>query len=180
MFRLEGLPVFIKRILLFAIVILTAMLQNTDGLLPVFFGARIFLLIPVIVCIGMCEGELYGLIYGLAGGAFWDVCALGPDGIHGFYLALIGCLSGMLVHFVMRNKILTQYCICAVASVIYCVFYWFVTVYARIGDMNYNKLLGFYLPSAVVTTVFSFIVYFIIKFVCDNLKEKEPKINSVR
>ena len=180
MFRFEGLPVLIKRILLFALVILTAMLQNTDGLLPVFFGARLFLLIPLVVCIGMCEGEVAGLVYGLIGGAFWDVCASGLDGIHAFYLAFVGCLSGILVHFLMRNRLLTQYCICGVSCIVYSVFYWFVTVYSQIGDANYNKLLTFYLPCAIVTTVFSFAVYFVIRFISNTLIEKEPEINSVR
>lgn len=176
MFRFEGLPVLTKRILLFAVVIVAAMLQNTDGLLPVFFGVRIFLLIPVVVSIGMCEGEISGLVYGLAGGAFWDVCAAGSDGIHCLYLAFAGCVSGLLVHFIMRNRLLTHYCICSVTCVIYSVLYWFVTVYMQIGDMNYNKLLSFYLPCAIVTTAFSFVVYYIIRFICDTLKEKEPEI----
>ncbi len=180
MFRLEGLPVFVKRILMFLIVLLAAMLQNTDGLLPVFFGGRIFLLIPVVICIGMCEGEISGLIYGMIAGAFWDVCSAGIDGFHAFYLALIGCLSGLLVHFVMRNRLLTQYCICSVSSVVYCVIYWLATVYIPIGDMNYDKLLSFYLPGAVVTTVFSFIIYYIVRDISINLREKEEKINKVR
>ncbi len=180
MFRFEGLPVFIKRVILFVLVLLTSMLQNTDGLLPVIFGARLFPLIPLIICIGMCEGETAGLIYGLAGGTFWDVCASGLDGIHAFYLAFIGCLSGILVHYFMRNRLLTQYCICGISCIGYSVIYWFVTVYSRIGDMNFNKLLKFYLPCAIVTTAFSFTVYFIVKFICDNLKEKEPEIKSVR
>lgn len=180
MFRLEGLPVLIKRILLFFIVIFAAMLQNTDGLLPVFFGARIFLLIPLVICIGMWEGEVSGLVYGMLGGAFWDICASGLDGIHAFYLAFIGCMSGVLVHFVMQNRMLTQYCICAVSSAVYCVFYWFITVYLPIGDMNCDKLLGFYLPCAVVTTAFSFVVYYIVKFISNALREREVRINKVR
>ena len=180
MFRLEGLPVFIKRILLFAIVVIAAMLQNTDGFLPVFFGARIFLLIPVVISIGMFEGEISGLLYGLAAGAFWDVCASGADGIHCFYLALTGCVSGLLVHFMMRNRLLTHYCICSLSSVIYCVVYWFLSVYISVGDMNYNKLMVFYLPSAIITTAFSFVVYCIIRFICETFREKEPEIKSMR
>lgn len=180
MFRFESLPVVVKRILLLGIVIFAAMLQNTDGLLPVVSGARIFILIPVIVCIGMCEGELAGLLYGLAGGAFWDVCASGIDGFHGFYLALTGCIAGILVHFVMRNRLLTQYCICTIATLVYCVVYWYATVYSQTGDMNYNKLLGFYLPGAVVTTAISFAVYFVIRYISKTLVEKVPEINNVR
>lgn len=179
MFRREGLPVVAKRILLFLIVLLSALLQNTDGLLPVFFGARIFLLIPVIICIGMCEGEVSGLVYGLAGGAFWDVCSAGVDGYHAFYLALIGCLSGILVHFIMRNRLLTEYCICGISAAVHSVLYWLFTVYIPLGDMNYEKLLGFYLPSAVVTTAFSFICFYLIRFISSTLREKEAKINKV-
>lgn len=179
MFRREGLPVALKRILLFFIVLAAALLQNTDGLLPVFFGARIFLLIPVVVCIGMCEGEVSGLVYGLAGGAFWDVCSAGIDGYHAFYLALAGCLSGVLVHFIMRNRLLTQYCICGVSSAVYGVVYWLFTVYIPLGDMNYAKLLGFYLPSAVVTTAFSFVIYYAVRFISNTLIEREEKINKV-
>ena len=180
MFRLESLPVVVKRILLLGIVIFAAMLQNTDGLLPVIAGARIFILIPVVVCIGMCEGEISGLAYGLAGGAFWDVCASGPDGFHGFYLALTGCIAGVLVHFVMRNRLLTQYCISTIASLVYSVGYWYITVYSQTGDMNYNKLLGFYLPGAVVTTAISFAAYYLIRYISRTLVEKEPEINNVR
>lgn len=179
MFRREGLPVLLKRILLFAVVLVAALLQNTDGLSPVFFGVRIFSLIPVTVCIGMCDGEVSGLVYGLIGGAFWDVCSAGIDGYHAFYLALIGCLSGILIHFIMRNRLLTEYCICGVASVIHSVIYWLFTVCIPLGDMNCNKLLGFYLPSAVVTTAFSFIAFYIIRAICNSLREREEKINKV-
>lgn len=179
MFRREGLPVAVKRILLFLIVLGSALLQNTDGFLPVFFGARIFLLIPVVISIGMCEGELSGLIYGVIGGAFWDVCSAGIDGYHAFYLAFLGCLSGVLVHFIMRNHLLTEYCICGAAAGIHSVVYWLFTVYIPLGDMNYEKLLGFYLPSAVVTTAFSFVIFYIIKAICNSLMEKEEKLNKV-
>lgn len=179
MFRREGLPVAAKRILLFLIVLFSALLQNTDGLLPVFFGAHLFVLIPVVVCIGMCEGEVSGLVYGLIGGVFWDVCSAGIDGYHAFYLAFIGCLSGVLVHFIMRNRLLTQYCICGIAAAIHSVVYWLFTVYIPLGDMNYKKLLGFYLPSAVVTTAFSFISYYVVRFISNTLMEREEKINKV-
>lgn len=178
MFRREGLPIAVKRILLAVVVLVTALLQNTDGFLPVFFGARIFLLIPLIISIGMLEGEVSGLVYGLIGGAFWDVCSSGIDGWHAFYLAFIGCLSGVLIHYIMRSRLLTEYCICGIASVIHCVVYWLFTVYIPLGDMEYKKLLGFYLPSTVVTTAFSFIVFYIIKLISVSLTELENKTEN--
>lgn len=177
MFRFEGIPVLFKRILLFLLVLIFAALQNTDGLLPCIFSARFFILIPLIVAIGMCEGELAGLLYGLAAGGFWDVCSSGLDGFHAFSLALIGCLSGLLVRFFMRNKLLTQYCICAVSAFAHSIIYWLTSVYIPIGDNGYNKLLTFYLPSAVITTAISFVIYYSIRTICNKLQEKEAKIN---
>lgn len=177
MFRLEGLPVFIKRILLLFLVVIFAALQNTDGLLPCIFGARFFILIPLVIAIGMCEGEISGLLYGMTAGCLWDVCSGGIDGFHAFYLAFIGCLSGILVHFLMRNKLLTQYCICTVSAFMHGILYWLVSVYIPIGDNGYSKLLGFYLPSAVITVTISFIIYYFVKFICTKLHEKEEQIN---
>lgn len=175
MLRSESFPIHIKRILLFLTVIILAALQNTEGLLPRIFGAHMMPLIPLIISVGMLEGEMYGLVYGALAGAFWDVCASGPDGLHALFLALTGCITGVLVHYIMKNRLLTQYCICAVSSVAYAVVYWLCSVYIPLGDAGGEKLLTFYLPSAVVTTVFSFLIYYFVRFICTHLKEKEMK-----
>ncbi len=167
MFKSESLPVAVKKILLFAVVLVAALLQNTQGLLPEFLGARVFWLLPLTVCIGMFDGELSGLIYGAIGGAFWDVCSASPDGFCTFYLALAGCVSGLLVRFFVRKKMLAQYCITAVVSVLFCVLYWLFTVCIPVGDRDSQKLLGFYLPAAVVSTLFSFICYFSVSKIAD-------------
>lgn len=178
MFRFEGLPVLIKRILLFLFVLIFAALQNTDGLLPCIFGARFFILIPLVIAIGMCEGELAGLFYGMIAGGFWDVCSSGIDGFHALYLALIGVFSGLLVRFFMRNKLLTQFCICAVSAFTHSILYWLISVYIPVGDNGYGKLLGFYLPSAVITTAISFVIYYTVRTICNKLQDKEAKINQ--
>ena len=178
MFRSESLPVLLKRIILMILVFVFATLQNTDGLLPCIFGARFFILIPLVVSIGMFEGEISGLLYGLLAGGLWDVCSGGIDGFHAFFLALTGCLAGILVHFFMRNKLLTQYCICAVSAFLHGIFYWLISVYIPIGDNRYMKLLLFYLPSAIITTTISFIIYYSVKYICNKLHEKEENINQ--
>lgn len=176
MFRFEGLPVVIKRILFFAAILVVALLQNTDGLLPTVFGARFFPLIPLVIAIGMCEGELSGLFYGMIAGCFWDVCSTAPDGFNGLYLAFTGCAAGLLVHFFMRNKLVTQYCICAVATGLHSILYWMFTIYIPIGDTRFSALLGFYLPGAVITTALSFIIYHAVKYVSISLVEKETSL----
>lgn len=180
MFRSAGFPVFVKRILLLALTILLAALQNTDGLLPEFFGARLFPLIPFAVCVGMCEGELSGLFYGLLGGAFWDVCAGGPDGIHALLLAFFGAAAGFLVHFFMKNTLFTQYCLSAAGCAVSMVSYWFFTVSLTVGDSGHEKLLGFYLPSAVVTAAFSFLLYYLTRLISVKLTVREEKTGKMR
>lgn len=173
MFRFEGLPVAVKRILLFIAVIITAVLQNTDGLLPDIFGVRMFLLIPLVISIGMCEGAMSGLLYGAAAGCFWDVCSAAPDGFNGLYLALAGCVSGLLIRFVMRNKLMTEYFICAVSTTLHGVLYWLFTIYIPLGDNRLSKLFGFYLPGAVITTAVSFIIYYLVRELSRRLCEKD-------
>ena len=175
MFRFEGLPVFLKRIILFLLVVVFAALQNTDGILPCIFGARFFILIPLVIAIAMSEGEIAGLFYGLAAGAFWDVCSAGLDGFHTLYLALLGTLTGVLVHFFMRNKLLTQYCICGIACFTHSILYWLITVYIPMGDRMYSKLLGFYLPSAVITTAISAVIWLAVGFICKKLSKSVVK-----
>ena len=175
MFRFEGLPLYIKRISLFLLVLIFAALQNTDGILPCIFGARFFVLIPLVIAIAMSEGEIAGLFYGFAAGAFWDVCSSGPDGFHAFYLAFAGAVTGTLVHFIMRNKLITQYCICFITVFVHAVLYWFVTIYIPVGDYRFGKLLGFYLPSAVITVASSFIVYYLVRLICTVTDKKVVK-----
>jgi rod shape-determining protein MreD len=172
-FRYEGFFVAVKRIILFIAVILTAVLQNTDGLLPDIFGVRLFPLIPLVISIGMCEGAMSGLLYGAAAGCFWDVCSTAPDGFNGLYLAFAGCLAGLLIRFFMRNKLLTQYCICAVTTVLHGVLYWLFTIYIPLGDNRFSKLFGFYLPGAILTTAVSFIIYYLVRELSRRLCEKD-------
>ncbi len=168
--RSERLTVLSKRILLFALTVITAAFQNTNGLLPSVFGLRFFPLIPLTVSIGMCEGEISGLLYGAAAGIFWDICSASPEGFCAFYLALLGALSGVLIKFYLRLRTLTQYVITAISSVCFFALYYLFTVFIPIGDKGFNVLLSFYLPSAVMTTAFSFIPYSIVKFLSGTLK----------
>ena len=124
----------------------------------------------------MCEGEISGLVYGAIGGCFWDVCSTAPDGFNGLYLAALGCISGLLVRFFMRNKLLAQYCICAAATALHGFLYWLFTVYIPVGDNNFSRLLGFYLPGAVMTTAVSFCIYYAVRTVSGRLVEKEAEL----
>ncbi len=154
-----------KQISLTLILVLGAVLQNTEGALPVIGQARFFVLLPLVACIGVLEGDMSGLVFGALAGAMWDVCDLGFDGFRAFWLALTGCVAGILVRFRLREKVGTAYAICAVSTLLYCLLDWFFTVSIPLGDKNFSKLLWFYMGSFVYTVIPTGLVYLAVRAV---------------
>ena len=146
-----------KHVFLFAVVLLTALFQNTGGLLPSVFGAVFWPLIPVTVAVGMREGELTGLIYGMTAGAFWDVTVSGTDGVHALCLALTGFAAGWLVKFLLRDTMLSFYAVTAGAASLIAAVDWFVFTLIPVGDLGARLLVRHYIPSALITVAFGFI-----------------------
>ena len=64
----ENKNIYIRRALYALLLLLAAVLQNTQGLFPEIFGVRAMLLIPAVVCIGMHERDIAGLFFGLSAG----------------------------------------------------------------------------------------------------------------
>ena len=68
----ENFPIYIKRFILGAIIVIAALLQNTPGVMPQMFSANALLLIPVCVSVAMFESETVSLVFGLIAGLLWD------------------------------------------------------------------------------------------------------------
>ena len=146
-----------KHVIFSVLILLTALFQNTGGLLPTVFGAAFLPLVPAVVAIGMREGEVAGLIYGMAAGAFWDITSSGADGVHALYLAAFGFAAGLLVKTYLRDTMLSFYVLTVSAALISAVTDWLVFTLAPVGDLGARLLVGFYLPSALLTTAFAFV-----------------------
>ena len=153
-----------RRISLALIILLVSVLQNTHGYFPQIFGIRALLLIPTVVCVAMYERDIWGLIFGVFAGALWDVFASGAS-FNALFLMTAGFLCGTLINTIMRNNVVTASILTFILSAIYNIFYWlFNFVFAGL-DSSVFMFLRYYLPSIAYTTVFTPIIFIIIRAV---------------
>lgn len=156
--------ILIVRRLSFVILILFVnILQNTRGYFPEIFGARAFLLIPLVVCIGMFEREITGAVLGLFAGALWDVFSGLGDGYNTLFLMVIGAMCGLLINLLMRNHLLTALILCTGASVAYVLSYALFFIVAQGLDNAWFLIFRYYLPSCIYTLIFTPLFYIIVR-----------------
>ena len=79
----------IKNIIYTLLMLCCYILQETPGLLE-FFGVRLMLIIAMVVCIAMFEGEFFGGIYGLFAGILCDTAAFHFFGIASVLFLILG------------------------------------------------------------------------------------------
>lgn len=153
---------YIRRLCLAGIILLTAILQNTEGFLPSPFGFRAMPLIPAVVCIAMYEREIPGMFFGVFAGLLWDSVAASGANRHAVLLTIIGFVCGCLITHLMRNNILTAILLGGSAIVLYYL-YFFLKDYIISGHFDgAYKLLTFYIPSTLYTALFLPLLYYIV------------------
>lgn len=158
-------PVLKKNLIFVAMIALFSLLQLTENLFTLSGSIVVYPLLSIVISIGMFEGELYGTVYGAVCGVLWDVCYGGIDGIHALLLALLGVSVGLLFRLFLRQKVKVFALVSAVSTILTCLLFYLVEVYVPLGDKNYTILLTEYIPSAILTFAFSFILYAAVKFV---------------
>lgn len=148
-----------RRLILLAVIIIGALVQNCT--LPV-GDLRICCLLPLTVIIAMFEKEFAGVLYGLLAGCLWDVSTATADGMKALYLAIAGCVCGLLVRYLMRNNLLSALVLCSAVTIVFYAAHWliYVTPYA---DGMFSALLRFYLPQALLTVLSAPFLYFLIR-----------------
>lgn len=153
----------IRRLIFALLILITHIFQNSRGFVPTIFGARAFLLIPVVVCIAMFEREMTGAMLGLFAGALWDSVSGVGDGYDTLFLMLIGAICGFLINVLMRNHLLTAIilnsCCCLAFAGAYCVFF----IMAQGVDSAGCLFLRYYLPSCVYTIMFTPFYYLLVR-----------------
>lgn len=160
----------IRRILLAVMVIVTFILQTTSGFFPAPFGIHSCLLIPATVCIAMFEREFSGLFFGLIAGMMLETVS--PDSVcfYSVMFTLIGFTSGLLITYLMRNNLVTALIFTFVFSLLlnslYCLFFY---VFDGI-EISFVFYLKYYFASAVYTTIFTPIFYFLVRLTVKKLK----------
>lgn len=155
--------VYIRRLCLAAVVLLVAILQNTDGLLPSAFGFRAMPLIPAVVCISMYERELPGMFFGVFAGLLWDSVSPSGGNFYAILLAIFGFTCGALITHLMRNNLITAFLLSGSAQLLHMLFF-FCKEYIFSGRFDgAYKLLTFYIPSYLYSMLFLPILFFAVR-----------------
>lgn len=149
----------IRRLLLAAVVIIGALVQNCALSVG---SIQICILIPLCVIIAMFEKELAGIFYGILAGCLWDVSTTTPDGMKALFLALTGCICGLLVRYVMRNNLLSALVLCAASGLVFSITHWAVYVIPNAQGM-FRALFLFYLPQVLLTALSAIPLYFLLR-----------------
>lgn len=147
------------------LILLAHLVQNTPGWFPAFFGIRAYFLLTFTVCLGLFEREIAGAIFGLLAGVLWDTVSPLGDGYYAFLFLLIGAACGILINTVMRNNLITALLLNTGAHFLYAVLYTVLFTVAQGIDGAGWLFLRYFLPSALVSVLFTPIVYLLVRFV---------------
>ena len=157
----------VRRILYGGLILLLALLQNSCGLDGI-FGVRVFWLLPAAVCIAMFEREISGMFFALFAGALWDL-ASPYYGMNAIFFTLVGFICGSLIANLMRSNLSTALLLSGVATLLYTLLYWSIAY--GIGGVNaLRALLTFYLPSFLLTTAVTPLVYWGIRAIAKRFR----------
>lgn len=166
----DNKPKYIRWAIFGALLVASALLQNSAGGLLEIFSARVFLCIPFCVAIAMFEREVPAAIFGAVAGALWDVSS-GVDGFNTFVLMTLCAVCSLLISHLMRNNLITALVLGAGSVLAYEIIYIAVRFWGAGSPVR--QIFTFYLPSLIVTSVFIPFCYFIIKFVYNSYKVAE-------
>ncbi|MDR0315148.1 MAG: rod shape-determining protein MreD [Oscillospiraceae bacterium] len=178
----EKWHMYIKRGFFIILIMVAALLQNTPHLLPSIYGARPFLLIPVVVCISIFEKNISTAFFGLFAGVLWDTAMAVGDGFNTLVLMLISAVSGVLLYYLMRNNMVTALLLTSGSLLFYCVLHWLIFLLFRGIQGSAIMFLTFYLPSMLYSILFMPVIYFGIRAFNKKLRDTRPvtqKINRL-
>lgn len=157
--------IYIRRLCLAGILLLTALLQNTDGFLPSPLGFRAMPLIPAVICIAMYEREIPGMFFGAFAGLLWDSVARSGTNLNTILLTVLAFVCGCLITHLMRNNIITALLLGGSGTALFMLFY-FLKEFIFTGRVDgAYKLITFYVPSLIYTVLFLPLMYYIVHFI---------------
>lgn len=159
----ENLPIYIKRIILGFIIVLSAVLQNTPDVMPQMFSANAMLLIPVVVSIAMFESEVVSLGFGLAAGLLWDATSSEGHFYHSLVLCIASFFVSVLVRRRVRNTLFGSIVLTFAITFIHNTVYWFLFVFIPHPQGAGGAYFSFYFLSCIYTVLVGIAAYLIIR-----------------
>lgn len=127
------------------------------------YGGAAVLTLPAVIISAMFLGEWGGALIGLVTGIFMDAVSVDSFCFNTVSLFIIGCLSGLIIHYLLNNTAVASMMICTGAIFIYtlarwCIFY----LVGNSGGAKYH-FIHFSVPSFIITLMLSLPLYFIIR-----------------
>lgn len=149
------------------------MVQETPGLIPVLFGARPLLLIPVALSISMFESTMASMGFGVLCGLLLDFGAGGVLGFYGLFLSVV-CY---FISLIAANLIQTNFLTAMIISVIVCgalilfqwVFFYLLFEYEYAG----YALAAHFIPRLCYTVAAMPIIYYFNRALAIQIQPKE-------
>lgn len=145
----------IKYLIYCFVIIISALLQNVDGLWFDLATARCYFLIPVSVILGIDEDEKTAALLGLFAGLLWDAVSAQHMGLNSIFLMIVCYLSSSLVTFLLRSTFWVKVISSVAAVFLYSVIYWLVGVVFKSSENSLMMFSLYYLPSAIYTSIMS-------------------------
>jgi len=146
---------YLRRVLLGALVFLTAMAQNVPWL-PGIYGVRALPLLPLVVSIAVLDQALPGVLFGAFAGLLWDLAA--PAAVpHALILTCAAFACAMLMRYVLIRNPLTVGLLMFLLTAAYLFMRW-GTDYAPLPGGTY-ALLRYSLPNLGYTMLLAPPVY---------------------
>ncbi len=161
-----------RRIKLAAVVLVTFFLQNTQEFIPHISNLPIMLLVPLTVCIGMFEREIWGMIFGLFSGVLLDAFSSQTLSFHSIALTCLGFTCGLLITGIFRNNLKTCVLFSAAALFLYNTIYFFIYCFSGNVYSDIRLYWKVYFVSALYTFLFTPVFYLIVRAVCVKKKRE--------
>lgn len=159
----------IKWLLISVVIIIANTISITGGATR----AKPLLLIPIVICISAGENELVSGIVGSFCGLLLDMSSGKLIGGNAFFLLITGVVTSLIFLHLMRKNLINVTIIIILASVINGLldlfFYFAMWNYENYSTVFIKRTV----PSAVLTIIFSPIIYFIIKYITSKFAEPE-------
>lgn len=163
----------IKYTLYFLLLFFAYIIQSTPGLLD-FYGAKAMLVIPVCVCVAVCEGEFAGGIFGFLAGLFCDSSATTVFGFNAFILTVVCAVIGLAAIYLFRrspiNVMLVGFCAVFARAFSEFFFSYVLFGYSGLERFFYWELM----PETVFTSLFVLPYYFLIRYIHTRLEPEIP------
>lgn len=162
-----------RRIKLAAVIFVTFILQNNQYIFPRPTAVPVMLLVPLTVCIGMFERELWGMFFGLFAGVLLDAFSAESLCFHSIALTCIGFVSGLLITGIFRNNMKTFYLFTTGALLIYNTLYFLIFYCHKAAHEADYVYVNVYFASVIYTLLFAFVFYFLVRYLFSSDKKTE-------